>query len=98
MLADLLCNIVLQPGDCVILNAANSTVGQLLVQLCRLLQLRCVAVVRDNGNGTWDRIADWLKSLGASEVIADQKSVKVRKRQQCAAWHSTVPKETLLAS
>lgn len=34
-----------QPGDCVILNAANSTVGQLVVQLCCLLRLRVVAVI-----------------------------------------------------
>ncbi len=68
---------MLQPGDCVILNAANSTVGQLVVQLCRLLQLRCVAVVRRHDDGGFDKVAGWLRSLGASEVIADQLSVKV---------------------
>ena len=68
---------VLQPGDCVILNAANSTVGQLVVQLCRLLQLRCVAVVRRHDDDGFDKVAAWLKGLGASEVIADQMSVKV---------------------
>ena len=66
----------LQPGDCVILNAANSTVGQLLVQLCKLLQLRCVAVVRDHKDSL-GRISDWLKGLGASVVIEDKRSVKV---------------------
>ena len=70
-----------QPGDCVILNAANSTVGQLVVQLCRLLQLRCVAVVRRHDDDGFDKVADWLKALGASEVIADQTSVKAR---QCS--------------
>lgn len=70
------CGAAPQPGDCVILNAANSTVGQLLVQLCKLLQLRCVAVVRDHEGG-FERVSEWLKGLGASEVIEDRKSVKV---------------------
>lgn len=39
-----------QPGDCVIINAANSIVGRTLLQLCKLLKLRCVAVVRCSGS------------------------------------------------
>lgn len=37
----------LKPGDGVILNAATSTVGCCVIQLCRMLKLRAVAVVRD---------------------------------------------------
>jgi mitochondrial enoyl-[acyl-carrier protein] reductase / trans-2-enoyl-CoA reductase len=59
----------------VILNAANSTVGQLIIQLCALLQLRCVAVVRDHGN---PKVIEWLKDLGATVVINDEVSIKVR--------------------
>ncbi|KAF6265797.1 hypothetical protein COO60DRAFT_762517 [Scenedesmus sp. NREL 46B-D3] len=36
----------LKPGDCVILNAPNSTVGRTVLQLCKLLKLRAVAVLR----------------------------------------------------
>lgn len=36
----------LKPGDAVLINAPGSTVGQALLQLCRLLKLRAVAVVR----------------------------------------------------
>jgi trans-2-enoyl-CoA reductase len=36
----------LQAGDCVLLNGATSTVGQALLQLCKLLKLRAVAVAR----------------------------------------------------
>ncbi len=75
--AELLMSHMLQPGDCVILNAANSTVGQLVVQLCRLLQLRCVAVARCHDDDGFDKVAAWLKGLGASEVIADHLPVKV---------------------
>lgn len=62
-----------QPGDCLILNAANSTVGQTIVQLCKLLKLRVVAVVRDAS----PRMVDFLKAIGATEVLKDEGSLKV---------------------
>lgn len=69
----------MQPGDCIILNAANSTVGQLIIQLCHLLQLRCVAVVREREQATGGvaQCADRLKSLGATHVLLDKGSLKV---------------------
>eukprot|EP00879_Flechtneria_rotunda_P012796 GHRR01013360.1.p1 GENE.GHRR01013360.1~~GHRR01013360.1.p1 ORF type:complete len:273 (+),score=134.77 GHRR01013360.1:1434-2252(+) len=39
-------NTNLKPGDCVILNAPNSTVGRILLQLCKLLKLRAIALLR----------------------------------------------------
>ncbi|KIY94338.1 DnaJ-like protein [Monoraphidium neglectum] len=36
----------LKPGDCVILNAPNSTVGRAVLQLARLLKLRTLALLR----------------------------------------------------
>lgn len=75
----------MQPGDCVIINAANSTVGQTLCQLCQLLKLRAVAVARDikavtsddGGASSWDRMVTLLKSVGATEVLKDEGSLKV---------------------
>lgn len=64
----------LRPGDTVILNGANGTIGQVVIQLCHLLKLRSVAVVRDLGNT--DRISTWLKTLGANEVLVDSSSLK----------------------
>ena len=59
----------LKPGDSVILNAANSTVGTCVIQLCRMLKLRAVAVVRDPGHAEdWEKVVTRLKALGASEV------------------------------
>lgn len=63
-----------QPGDCVILNAANSTVGQVVIQLCCLLRLRAVAVVSDRPD--FDKTALWLRALGAAEVLLDEGSLK----------------------
>ncbi len=70
---------MVQPGDCVILNAANSTVGQIIIQLCHLLQLRCVAVVRECKQPLegFTQLVDRLKALGASHVIQDSGSLKV---------------------
>ncbi|GAX80556.1 hypothetical protein CEUSTIGMA_g7993.t1 [Chlamydomonas eustigma] len=128
----------LKPGDCIILNSANSTVGQAVLQISKLLKLRAIAVVRDvpgatkqqqqqgaislsNGHsagavnvptsvlsqngqhahqeaasttlgfnggfneaevlGTatvgWDRMANYLKAIGATEVLRDTGSFKV---------------------
>jgi len=65
----------------VILNAANSTVGQVIIQLCHLLQLRCVAVVCECEQPLegFTLLADRLKALGASHVIQDSGSLKVLK-------------------
>ena len=53
----------MQAGDCVALNAANSTVGQVIVQLCRVLQLRCIALVRNHGKLATTQ--KWLQVGGA---------------------------------
>ena len=64
----------LKPGDAVILNAANSTVGQVVIQLCSLLKLRAIAVVREVGD--FEKNSTWLKSLGAFDVLPDSGSLK----------------------
>ena len=69
----------LKPGDSVILNAANSTVGTCVIQLCRMLKLRAVAVVRDRGDAAeFEATSSRLKSLGASEVLLDGGSIKAK--------------------
>ncbi|GAB4823140.1 hypothetical protein N2152v2_010186 [Parachlorella kessleri] len=65
----------LKPGDCVILNGANSTVGQLVVQLCCLLRLRVVAVISKEPD--FEKTSLWLKALGAVEVLLDEGSFRV---------------------
>ncbi|XRB25437.1 J domain-containing protein [Pseudoscourfieldia marina] len=69
----------LRPGDAVILNAANSTVGQVVIQLCTLLKLRTIALIRENESKPeeFEKTANWLKSLGATEVLPDAGSIKL---------------------
>lgn len=59
----------LRPGDGVLLNAANSTVGHALVQLCRMLKLRAVCVLRPGPR--FEAAAARLRALGAAEVLRD---------------------------
>ena len=63
----------LKPGDAVVVNAATSVVGQCVIQLCAMLKLRAIAVVRARKD--FDKTEAWLKSLGASEVICDEGSI-----------------------
>ena len=63
-----------KPGDSVIMNSANSTVGQCVIQLCRLLKLRVIAVIR---KGVYtEKIVAWLKMLGAADVLIDDHTLK----------------------
>ncbi|KAL4435235.1 hypothetical protein ABPG77_001917 [Micractinium sp. CCAP 211/92] len=65
----------LKPGDAVILNAANGTVGQMVVQLCSLLRLRAIALV--SGESDFEKTAAWLRGLGAEQVLLDSGSIKM---------------------
>ena len=69
----------LKPGDCVLLNGASGTVGQLVVQLCHLLRLRAVAVVSAHmgDESHFEKTAAMLTNLGAVHVIKDHGSVKL---------------------
>jgi trans-2-enoyl-CoA reductase len=58
----------------VLLNAANSTVGQLVIQLCHLLRLRAIAVISSEPDFAKTSLA--LKALGAAEVLLDSGSLK----------------------
>lgn len=59
-----------------ILNGANSTVGQILIQLCRLLHLKCIAVVRQRDPQKHELLKASLSRLGASHVFIDNGNLK----------------------
>lgn len=69
----------MQPGDCCMINAANSIVGRTLLQLCKLLKLRTVAVVRcrpaGGSAGGGDEVAD-LDAAANSRFAATAEQLK----------------------
>ncbi|XP_041096411.1 enoyl-[acyl-carrier-protein] reductase, mitochondrial isoform X2 [Polyodon spathula] len=59
----------LQPGDCVIQNAANSGVGQAVVQIAATRGIHTINIVRDRPD--LHQLTERLKSLGADHVITE---------------------------
>jgi mitochondrial enoyl-[acyl-carrier protein] reductase / trans-2-enoyl-CoA reductase len=60
----------LSEGDYIIQNAANSGVGQCVIQLAKILKLKTINLVRR------EELFDGLKSLGGDLVILDDAKVK----------------------
>ncbi|XP_054855744.1 enoyl-[acyl-carrier-protein] reductase, mitochondrial isoform X2 [Eublepharis macularius] len=60
----------LKPGDSVIQNAANSGVGQAVIQIAAAKGLKTINVVRDRPN--LQELVDRLKSLGADHVLTEE--------------------------
>lgn len=56
--------------DTVIQNGANSAVGQMVIQMCRIWGIKCVGIVRNRPN--LDELIGHLKSLGASEILTEE--------------------------
>ncbi|XP_067386879.1 enoyl-[acyl-carrier-protein] reductase, mitochondrial isoform X1 [Emydura macquarii macquarii] len=60
----------LGPGDSVIQNAANSGVGQAVIQIAAALGIKTINVIRDRPN--LQEVVDRLTSLGADYVITEE--------------------------
>lgn len=60
----------LKKGDTVVQNGANSAVGKQVIQICRILGVKSVNVVRKRDN--LDELVKELKDLGADEVITQE--------------------------
>lgn len=60
----------LNPGDTVIQNGGNSAVGQAVIQLCKIWDLRSVSVIRNRPD--LDELKSKLKSLGATEILTEE--------------------------
>jgi NADPH:quinone reductase-like Zn-dependent oxidoreductase len=67
----------LQAGDWVIQNAANSGVGQCLIQIAKEHGLHTINVVRREG------LSEQLEALGADHVLLDQKDLVEQVRAIC---------------
>ncbi|XP_038163032.1 enoyl-[acyl-carrier-protein] reductase, mitochondrial [Cyprinodon tularosa] len=60
----------LRPGDSVIQNAANSGVGQAVIQIAAARGINTINVIRDRPDFT--QLSDRLKDMGASYVIKEE--------------------------
>ncbi|XP_076592486.1 enoyl-[acyl-carrier-protein] reductase, mitochondrial [Chaetodon auriga] len=60
----------LKPGDSVIQNAANSGVGQAVIQIAAARGINTINVVRDRPEFT--QLSDRLKAIGATHVIKEE--------------------------
>ncbi|EGT36043.1 CBN-MECR-1 protein [Caenorhabditis brenneri] len=60
----------LQKGDTIVQNGANSAVGKQVIQICRILGIKSVNVVRNREN--LDELVKELKDLGANDVITQE--------------------------
>ncbi|UMM18232.1 hypothetical protein L5515_014392 [Caenorhabditis briggsae] len=60
----------LKKGDTVVQNGANSAVGKQVIQICRILGIKSVNVVRNRDN--LEDLVKELKDLGADDVITQE--------------------------
>ncbi|XP_061770983.1 enoyl-[acyl-carrier-protein] reductase, mitochondrial isoform X2 [Nerophis ophidion] len=80
---------LLKPGDSVIQNAANSGVGQAVIQIASAKEINTINVVRDRPDFT--QLSDRLKALGASHVIKEE----ALRRPEMKELFQTCPKPKL---
>ncbi|KAI8975074.1 hypothetical protein BDF20DRAFT_876804 [Mycotypha africana] len=74
----------LKPGDYVIQNAANSAVGQAVIQIAKAWNLRTINVVRNRLN--IDELRQSLTDLGATHVVTDEELGKAESKKQIKSW------------
>ncbi|NXL95431.1 MECR protein, partial [Alectura lathami] len=79
----------LAPGDSVIQNAANSGVGQAVIQIARATGLRTINVVRDRPN--LPELVERLTALGADHVVTED----VLRKPEMKEIFKSIPKPRL---
>jgi trans-2-enoyl-CoA reductase len=68
---------VLQPGDWIVQNAANSGVGRAVIQLARALEIRTLNVVRR------PELIDELLAIGADVVVTEEMNLRAETLALC---------------
>lgn len=79
----------LKPGDTVIQNAANSGVGQAVLQIATARGINTINVIRDRSEFT--ELSDKLKAIGATHVIKEE----TLRRPEMKELFTTCPKPKL---
>ena len=60
----------LKAGDVVVQNAANSAVGQAVIQLAKLRGVKTVSIIRDRAD--YKQVVEQLKALGGDVVVSEE--------------------------
>lgn len=60
----------LNAGDTVIQNGANSACGQSVIQICSVLGIKNVGIIRDRPDAA--KLVSYLKSIGATEILTEE--------------------------
>ncbi|XP_023256865.1 enoyl-[acyl-carrier-protein] reductase, mitochondrial [Seriola lalandi dorsalis] len=79
----------LKPGDTVIQNAANSGVGQAVIQIAAARRINTINVIRDRPE--FPQLSDRLKAIGATHVIKEE----TLRRPEIKELFKTCPKPKL---
>ncbi|KAJ3307988.1 hypothetical protein HDU76_004197 [Blyttiomyces sp. JEL0837] len=75
MLADF---VDLKPGDTIIQNGANSSVGQSVIQIAKARNIKTINIIRGGDRPDLNQIVQGLTDLGADLVVTDE---KIRSRE-----------------
>ena len=70
----------LKVGDTLIQNAANSAVGQMVIQLAKYKGIKTVNIIRERSD--FDEVKTFLEDLGASVVLSD-KQMRLPGEKEC---------------
>jgi mitochondrial enoyl-[acyl-carrier protein] reductase / trans-2-enoyl-CoA reductase len=66
----------LKPGDTIIQSSAETVIGQTIITLCKLLQMKTINLV--NPRDDFDEVADALQARGATHVWKNEGSIAER--------------------
>jgi trans-2-enoyl-CoA reductase len=66
----------LKPGDTIIQSSAETVIGQTVIVLCKLLQMKTINLV--NPRDDFEEVADRLQALGATHVWKNEGSIPER--------------------
>lgn len=84
--------VALSPGDCIIQNGANSSVGTTAIQLCKVWGIKTINVIRSRPDSSHKEVEKELLDLGATVVLTEE---QLRDKEVIASVTKSLPKAKL---
>ncbi|KAF9309189.1 mitochondrial 2-enoyl thioester reductase [Podila horticola] len=79
----------LSAGDYIIQNGANSGVGEAVIQMARMLEVKTINIIR-NREGH-EQVAERLRVLGATHILTDDQLGKIETKELVKSWLAQSP-------